>query len=158
MATAVLTSALPQNGQEVRRCRVTIPTATKLSKQSFQTELVLKEFSLSFSEEDGTPFKILLEDLVGVTVLPNPPDSNRNLETCRLIVNEFPPVKIQEGKSSRQIKVVIIDFDEEESFEENHRVALKWKEVMLVECDRAVRKTFVTAEECRGGILSSISL
>ena len=151
MATA--TSSPLQNESEVRRSPVTIPTAAKLSKQSFQTKLVLKQFSLSFSKEDGTLFEILLEDLIGVTVLPNPPD---NLHTCRLIVNEFPPVKTRKGKTVRALKSVCIDFGGEESFEENHRVAQQWKEAVLVECDRAMRKTFVTAEECRGEIFASL--
>lgn len=141
----------PSYESEVRRCQVTIPTASTLSKQPFRTELVLNQLCLSFSKNDGTPIEILLEDLVGVTVLHEPPDGSRDQRTCRLIVNAYPTVNLtRQGKNRRLMKAFLIDFDEEESFEKNHRVALEWKEAVLVECDRAVRKTFVTAEECRG--------
>ena len=141
-----------QNETEIRRCRVTIPSTAKLYKLPFQTEIVLKHFSLSFSKTDGTPHEILLEDLVGVTVLPKPPDSNRKRQTCRLLVNEYPSV-IQKGKNNRELKSVWIDFDGEESFEENRRVAQEWKEAVLVECNRAVKKTFEFADECKGACM-----
>ena len=138
-----------QNETEIRRCRVTIPSTAKLR---FQTEIALKHFSLSFNKVDGTPHEILLEDLLGVTVLPKPPDSSRKRETCRLVVNEYPAV-IRKGKNKRELKSVWIDFDGEENFEKNHRVAQEWKEAVLVECDRAVKKTFEFAEECKGACM-----
>ena len=71
MASASVTlSAQPAangDGVPVRRCKVTIPSSAKLSKDLFQAELVLNQFSLSYSKEEseGKGQTILLEDLVG---------------------------------------------------------------------------------------------
>ena len=127
----------------VRRCLVKIPDGPRTS---FQTELVLQHFSLSFSKRTGEVCKIYLEDLIGISVQANPPTSSDQQQTCRLVVNECPPLKIlKDGKIRRSVKSVSINFYAKETFEANRCVALEWKETLLSECNRAVNETFETA-------------
>ena len=108
--------AQPLNEVEIRRCTVTIPTAAKLSKAPFQTELILKQFSLSYSEDDGkvpqASIVILLVDLVGITVFHGPPESSPSGQTCRVLVNEYSLdcARGPGGKRIRSLKVSPFDF------------------------------------------------
>ena len=142
-------------GGELRRCRVTIPLAAKLSKSSFESDLVLKNFALSFHSQDGTAnYEILLEDLIGVTVLDKPTGSNK--QSCRVIVNVYSRVSPRSAGQlqHRSSKAHPFDFGEKDSFQANLDVALEWKEAVLIECKSAVKNTFVTST----GLLLQISL
>ena len=142
----------------VRQGRVTISPAAKLSRSDFQANLALQEFALCFSKENGhDQHTILLEDIVGITVLPGAPDTSKKRQTCRLIVNQYSPDPGKgEGKvPKRSLKVTPIDFDEEETFEGNHRVAQEWKEAILIETNRAVRKSFETTKYSEGVMIES---
>lgn len=128
-------SIVQNNDTELRRCRVTIPAAAKLSKQPFASDLILRHFSLAFDKHDGTSKSILLEDLIGVTVSEEPVPTS---QACRIIVNAFP----KDRKKRRSLQAHLFDFTEENAFEENLRVAREWKEAVMIESNRAVRKTF----------------
>ena len=130
-------------GAELRRCRVTIPSAAKLSKNPFQSDLVLKKFALSFHDQDGKAnYEILLEDLIGVTVVKKPASNNSN--SCRVILNAYPKVNSRSGQQ-RRLKSHLFDFDEEDHFQANLDYALEWKEAVLIECNSAVKNTFTTS-------------
>ena len=151
MASAGVThSANGVDEAVVRRCRVTVPAPAKQLKDAFQAELVLKQFSLSYcSEEAGEKGQtFLLEDLVGITVLPGPPENSMSRQTCRVLVNEYSldNTRGPEGKRTRSLKVTRLDFDQEERFEANHDAAEEWKKAVLLESYRASIKTFETAD------------
>ena len=128
----------------IRRCQVTV------SKGSLRKDLVLKEYELCICDnKEGETRRILLEDLIGVSVLPEP--LNKNESSCHLILNEYSPAKTLSDScekrtgSDRSLTRIGIDFDSEESFDDNHRVALEWKDAVLSECNKAVNKIFESA-------------
>ena len=136
----------------VRRCIVTVPEPEDrlIRKDDFQAEMVLKQFNLSCPSW-GTDRPILLEDLVGITVLPGPPEKSMSRQKCRVLVNEFSldDTRGPEGKRKRSLKVSRFDFDQEEKFEANHDAAEEWKKAVLLESYRASIKTFESADSLR---------
>ena len=146
-----IVSEQPSNELEIQRRTVTVPTAAKLSKAPFQAELVLKQFTLSYSGKEPSDASIVIRlvDLVGITVLPGPLDRSTNRQACRVLVNEYSldGTRGPEGNSKRSLKVTPFDFDQEEDFEANHGAAEEWKKAVLLETHRATRKTFETTDD-----------
>ena len=144
-------SEQPSNELEIQRRTVTVPTAAKLSKAPFQAELVLKQFTLSYSGKEPSDAAIVLHlvDLVGITVLPEPLDRSTNRQACRVLINEYSldGTRGPEGNFKRSLNVTPFDFDQDEDFEANHGVAEEWKRAVLLESYRATRKTFETTDD-----------
>ena len=138
----------------MRRCRVTRlePEDRIIRKGDFEIELFLTQFSLWDSGHWRISGPILLlEDLVGITVLPGPPEKSMSRQTCRVLVNEFSldDTRGPEGKRKRSLKVSRFDFDQEEKFEANRHAAEEWKKAVLLESYRASIKTFESADSLR---------
>lgn len=123
--------ALPQESTSLRRCLVTIPP-------KLEAELTLSDTSLRFCTSQNTTRSILLEDLIGIVLLPQLTNED---QVCRMVINDYPLVS-----GHRSIRQSFINFCQEETYSGNHSVAQDWKEAALNECEKAMRKIFAFPE------------
>ena len=89
---------------------------------------------------------ILLEDLIGIQVIPKPPPNNPN--TCEFDINYYPKVFCRGGgeKMMRKLISVTVQFDAEATFKGNLFQAVDWKKAINLQAQRAVRKIFHYAD------------
>ena len=82
--------------------------------------------------------EILLEDLIGVQI-----GSAINEKACELVIHYFPLVtKKWAKKRVRRLVETTIQFDEEESYDDNATVAGKWKTMIMTQAVRATKLIF----------------
>ena len=90
--------------------------------------------------------EVLLEDLIGIFISPNPPSNNLN--ACEMEVHYYPVLYSRSGsKQGRKQLVMTIQFDSEASLEDNTKVAKEWKLAILLESQKATRREFCFADE-----------
>ena len=96
---------------------------------------------------------ILLEDLIGAQVIPQPPPNNPN--ACEFDINYYPKVFRRGGgdKMARKLIAATVQFDAETIFKENLFQAVDWKKAINLQANKVVRKIFhyadVNALQCR---------
>ena len=143
MSTQLQNDSLP-SCTELLRAQVTT------NQCSSRADLVLHAHCIRCvnTTKEETVFEILLEDLIGARALPRPElnSADQQKQTCRLILNDFPLIKTKK----RSLRETVVDFCSEESYEENQRLALQWKDAVLTESERVARKTFLCAENSEG--------
>ena len=89
---------------------------------------------------------VLLEDLIGVQVIPKPPPNNPN--ACEFDINYYPKVFRRGGgdKMTRKLIAATVQFDAEATFKGNLFQAVDWKKVVNLQAKKAVRKIFHYAD------------
>ena len=88
---------------------------------------------------------VLLEDLIGVQVLPKPPPNNPN--ACEFDINYYPKVFRRGGeKTVRKLISVTVQFDSEPVFKDNLFQAVDWKKAINIQTQRTLKKTFHNAD------------
>lgn len=137
--------------KEVRRCRVTIaPGKIKPSPNSAlaPATLVLSETKLIATDANGTAQEVLLEDLIGVQILPMAPPQRPN--ACCMEVHHYPLTTTRADSSrrqaSRKFALLEVQFDAADAFKDNLSVASDWKKAVRMQCNRAVREVFEYAD------------
>ena len=90
-------------------------------------------------------FTVLLEDLIGVQVMPKPPANNPN--ACEFDINYYPKVIRRGGeKMDRKLITATVQFDCEPIFKDNLFQAIDWKKAVNLQTQRALRKIFHNAD------------
>ena len=88
---------------------------------------------------------MLLEDLIGVQVIPKPPTNNPN--ACEFDINYYPKVARRSGqKMTRKLASATVQFDSESVFKDNLLQAVDWKKAVNIQTKRALRKIFFDAD------------
>ena len=88
---------------------------------------------------------VLLEDLIGVEVIPKPPPNNSN--ACEFDINYYPKLSRRSGeKVIRKLISATLQFDGEPVFKDNLFQAVDWKKAVNLQTQLALRKTFHTAD------------
>ena len=132
------------SSQAIKRASVVVLQKPKIGAAvSLRTELVLRETELSY---DGGKKSVLLEDFIGVNILPKPP-SNRI--TCEIDIHHYPVVQRAQGMdkpSVRKMAVVTVCFDGGATFKENVVTAVDWKSAIKKQVDVAMRLAFDFAD------------
>ena len=137
---------------EVRRCRVSVaaqPGKTLSPSNLLPVALVLSETDLS-CEVNGTRRALLLEDLIGVQILPRAPPRLPN--ACHMEVHHYPLSRSGfSRKLSRKFALFEVAFDSGESFKDNLTEAIEWKKAICMQCNRVDRQVFDHADRrtCR---------
>ena len=96
----------------------------------------------------------MLEDLLGVEILSNPPTNNVN--ACELNVHYYPVYGKAEPYPSRKRLLMSVQFCSEATREANVETAKEWKHLILLESERAVQREFCCADEIAGEITQQI--
>ena len=88
---------------------------------------------------------VLLEDLIGVQVIPKPLPNNPN--ACEFDINYYPKLGRRGGqKMSRKLMSATVQFDSESVFKDNLLQAVDWKKAVNMQTKRALRKIFFDAD------------
>jgi len=136
---------------EVRRGKVSIPLQSKITRTTpvLQTDLVLTEtkvvYEMGQAEKKQETRQILLEDLIGVTVIQRPP-ANNSL-ACQVEIHSYPLIKTRlSRKVSRTFAVTEVQFDSAPTFRDNLYLALDWKKTINRQCEQAMKREFCFAD------------
>ena len=133
--------------EEIRRCRVSVPQSAKLFQAAsvIESELILTDTRI-LCEVNGRQKEVLLEDLIGVQVQQKPPAINPI--ACQIEIHYYPLVRSGlSRKKTRKFAVVVVQFDSATTFRDNLYTAVEWKKAIRLQCNRALRKIFVYADE-----------
>ena len=113
-----------------------------------RTVLVLNNKSLYY-EAQSWKREVLLEDLIGVQIEPNPPSDNPG--ACELTVHYYPVLCNRAGKKQgRKQLMMTVQFSSESTREENVKMAEEWKKLILLETQKVIQREFCGAKEVTG--------
>jgi len=147
---------------EVSRGKVSIPLQSKITRTTpvLQTDLVLTEtkvlYEMGQAEKKQETRQILLEDLIGVTVIQRPP-ANNSL-ACQVEIHSYPFIKTRlSRKVSRTFAVTEVQFDSAPTFRDNLYLALDWKKTINRQCELAMRREFCFADTGSSGLCTCMA-
>lgn len=117
----------------------------------YQTDVILNQSDLAytFDSPDGwLERRIMLEDLIGIRV---PAESDSTEATCTVEIHSLPLVSTASWFSANQTQsrkhtIDQILFANEETFQQNMKLALAWKRTVMKYCEKAVKRTFIHAD------------